>query len=89
MGPAEVFENANGEIFGEDRGIVGIVVTDGGCAAEKIADAAPPEASFAWNFFRSTGFSGACPSKPANPCWRQEAIASSRLPVWPQSVLKM
>ena len=49
MGPAEVFENANGEIFGEDRGIVGIVVTDGGCAAEKIADAAPPEASFAWN----------------------------------------
>ena len=49
MGPAAVFEDANGEISGEDRGIVRIVVTDGGCAAEKVADAAPPEASFARN----------------------------------------
>src|SRR6516162_3958033 len=49
MGPAEVFEDAKGEIFGEDRGIVGIVVTDGGCAAEKIADAAPPEPCFPRN----------------------------------------
>src|SRR6516165_12803553 len=49
MGPAKVLEDANGEIVGEDRGIIGIMVTDRGCAAEKIADAAPPEASFARN----------------------------------------
>ena len=47
--PGETPHHADGEIRSEDGGFVRIVVTDGGCAAEKIADAAPPEASFARN----------------------------------------
>ena len=44
VGPGEVALDSDGEAIVEDLFDIGIVMTDGGDAAEEIADSAPPEA---------------------------------------------